>query len=662
MYSNIKFFLSYLENLSKENYSHEYLVNFLQFYASSMCLNYSEKFVSKDLEKLLVDISEDLMKPGEPSRNFKPKSILHVATEVYSVGGHTRLMLNFIKAFPDYDHKIFLSNQRSAVPEFFENFEIYESQNETLLSKAITLEQMASNYEFIVLYHHPYDILPLLAFGSSKFNRKTFLYNHADHMWGCGYSISNYIIEPYKRAINITAHYRGVNQDRIIYGGIPLEFDDVSLFSSKKRYQIVTMASSYKFISNEELSFFHIMDLVLSSEPKAIWHIIGVSNGENDDWINIKTKYNERVILHGILEKDDAQKILQSSWVYVDSFPFGSMTSMLEGLSQGLPAFGCTSIYLSTDQLKTELPSEYHITIDKILACLNMDVNNYMKLAEALMDETRHKHSLSLFRATIEKYFNLNKNNKIIIQNLTYDRQDCKKHCEFTARVLGQHQFRFDYEHANKLSKYHLKTIAIELAKLDLLNNTIAVGWGLEWLSLLIEEKNYFCQLFIDIGDGYCEKDSIVNHLEFKQIYSIRFDLVNYTNIKSIRLDPLNDCCHIKINNIELTGNNNLKINLLNYVNKTNAAIVNNDFYFGSSDPNIYFNIDENLLSGAKCIMFQYELFDIGKSASCTALKHLNIEDKLQTFENKVSSSNSIKHGLLYNIKKFLKTHRLINT
>ncbi|MCI0500860.1 MAG: hypothetical protein L0Y61_03845, partial [Epsilonproteobacteria bacterium] len=235
-----------------DNQDMESKLSMYQCCASSFWHNYSGTFIHHQLEEDLIKISENII-DCEFDISFEADHILHVMTEAYNIGGHTRVVENWIKA-TSHKHSVFFNNPHSACPIFLtdsvksKNGLIILNDKNGFVEKAKYLAQVASRFRYVVLHHHSHDILPLLSFGTKRFKRPIFFYNHADHMWGCGYSVCDSIIEICEKGIQHSIKYRGIPEEKTFFGGIPIELSEkIDDKSNQIEKYIVSMASSYKY-------------------------------------------------------------------------------------------------------------------------------------------------------------------------------------------------------------------------------------------------------------------------------------------------------------------------------------------------------------------------------------------------------------------------------
>ena len=77
------------------------------------------------LEKAICQIaSGSLEETIHVIKKSEIKNILHVATQLYDVGGHSRVLHNFIKDDPYRNHSLFLTIGKGYIPDFLLNLSI----------------------------------------------------------------------------------------------------------------------------------------------------------------------------------------------------------------------------------------------------------------------------------------------------------------------------------------------------------------------------------------------------------------------------------------------------------------------------------------------------------------------------------------------------------
>ncbi|WP_368031184.1 glycoside hydrolase family 99-like domain-containing protein [Arcobacter sp. s6] len=122
---------------------------------------------------------------------------------------------------------------------------------------------------------------------------------------------------------------------------------------------------------------------------------------------------------------------------------------------------------------------------------------------------------------------------------------------------------------------------------------------------LATKRIKYFIQLFIENENGFSEESSIkFPILENNEIQKFEFDLKNNKNIKSLRLDPLNDSCVIEIEKLYLLQKDGKEIDLISLISSNVSSIQDKNYFFETFDPQIYV---ENL--GLEVLKFSDKLY-----------------------------------------------------
>jgi len=122
-----------------------------------------------------------------------------------------------------------------------------------------------------------------------------------------------------------------------------------------------------------------------------------------------------------------------------------------------------------------------------------------------------------------------------------------------------------------------------------------------------------FIQLFMEDKNGFSEESSIKFPVELNcEIQKFEFNLKDKDNIKSFRLDPLNDSCVIEIEKLYILQKNGQEFDLIPYISTNACSYKDKTFFFEFSDPNIYFkNLDLEVLNLTEklFIEFRYNYF-----------------------------------------------------
>jgi glycosyltransferase involved in cell wall biosynthesis/ubiquinone/menaquinone biosynthesis C-methylase UbiE len=116
--------------------------------------------------------------------------------------------------------------------------------------------------------------------------------------------------------------------------------------------------------------------------------------------------------------------------------------------------------------------------------------------------------------------------------------------------------------------------------------------------------------LFLDVGNGYREKDKINKSIDRrdKAQIQIEYDLSGINQIKNLRLDPCEDYCKVGVKRISLFLEDNTSVELGYWTNANSNA--DGVFNFDTNDPQFYLQCDD--FSKAKKLVVDIEYISIG--------------------------------------------------
>ena len=311
-------------------------------------------FNSSLIESLLIDMAESVK--CKVDNSYKKNSFLHVFTRCYNTGGHTRVCEKWIKYSSDKEvHSVALISQDDEViPEDLQNYVKKKNGNfitleGDCLEKSIKLRKIASSFEMVILHTNMDDPIPILSFGNELFKRPVIFFNHGDHLFWLGVSISDIVVNLRSLSQEINIKCRDVKNNFLL----PLPIEEVDLKSNKleeinkvkleigftkKSKIIIVVASGYKFQSFDNYDFIDTISQILDKGGDICLLVIGPTNKENK-WRELIKKYKNRVKVIGPVSHAKIDKYIQIADLGVDSFPFGSFTSLLHIGSYNIPCF-----------------------------------------------------------------------------------------------------------------------------------------------------------------------------------------------------------------------------------------------------------------------------------------------------------------------------------
>jgi hypothetical protein len=313
------------------------------------------KFFDFQLEELAYRVGKNIWElvkneNGRFSEKKEGQHVLHVASETYEVGGHTRLLLNLIKGDQHSIHSLVLTRQQiPAVPLWLRD--AVEQSGGTVNSLAgITPSEQVAELQWLlcsqadkIFYHiHPDDSIAVAALAATP-RPQVLTINHADHAFWLGSFLSDIVVCYRVGALQFSSEYRGAHQVMLLPTPLDLPVwghDDKKsarkiLSIIDEKILILTVASYYKFIPSGEYNYFKTISKIIKSNPQILVKVIGIDY--KDDLIKLDFINDERIELLGTIT--DPSVYYQAADIYIDSMPFSSFTSLFEAMY-----FGCFPI------------------------------------------------------------------------------------------------------------------------------------------------------------------------------------------------------------------------------------------------------------------------------------------------------------------------------
>jgi hypothetical protein len=317
----------------------EAAINIASLAASFSASNYCGFYSDNKIETLLNNIGKKILPITERVSQHKAgakQRILHYATMLLNVGGHTRLLDNWVKADTSNSHDIFLSKQSCEIPFFITETiksnggTIYNYNDQDLFINRIeALKSVSEQYDMVVLHHHPDDVIPAIAFAHSS-DTPIAVLNHGDHKYWVGTSICDNLIEirdnliPYdelRRAINtfslLPIPITITKQDKYKVSRETLGIDDDEII-------LLSIGSEYKYSPFEGKNFFEDIIEVISQCSLAKIFVVGVSSDSG-----IASQYSHPKIVY-VNATPEIDLYRHACDIYVEGYPFSSFTAYLE--------------------------------------------------------------------------------------------------------------------------------------------------------------------------------------------------------------------------------------------------------------------------------------------------------------------------------------------
>lgn len=352
-------------------------------------------YQSPEIENMLLECAKKL--PIEDyvikDKVSEKRKVLHVLSEGYSIGGHTRLAKNWIKSDNDSIHSLVTTWQIGSTPQWLLD-EIKNSGgwifsldtvSDKHIERAAKLRKLAYEWADIVVLHvHMMDTIPLIAFGIDGGPPVIYM-NHGDHLFWFGASIADLVAELRPSGQKLTLTRRSCNNSCIL----PIPLQDKKSFNRNKVRQkykinenetiILTIGPNFKLGSINNYNYINIVKDIVNKVDNCKAYIIGPY--DTGKWHKANVETGGKIKALGVVTEID--EYYQIADIYLDCFMIGSMTALLDASKYGLPIIKFTNSHCP---ILTEYDKEFEVcsynNINDILQEINELKNGNIKTYE----------------------------------------------------------------------------------------------------------------------------------------------------------------------------------------------------------------------------------------------------------------------------------------
>jgi hypothetical protein len=309
---------------------------------------------SHELEAELIRTAQQLPLPVvAPPPRAKPRW-LHVFTEAYATLGHTNLCRRWIQFDPDVVHDVILLAQKETVPKNLAEVVkqttgkcVVLDPTTSLLHRATELRAYAwENADVVLLHTHPDEVLGTVAFGVPG-GPVVLLVNHADHVFWAGCAVADLILEIRRSGHLWTTQLRGAGRSTIL--PIPLVSSAAatrppavvlqerralrkSLGIPEDAIMLLTVGSAAKYEAMPGLDFIATAQEIIRACDNT--YLVAIGPRDEGVWKAAKAATGGRILPLGY--QQDATLFCRSADLYLEGFPLGSLTALLEAGQAGL--------------------------------------------------------------------------------------------------------------------------------------------------------------------------------------------------------------------------------------------------------------------------------------------------------------------------------------
>ena len=318
---------------------------FCQKAADFATFNYCGFYAEGRLEALLAKIGNPKKQVDPPPRAVDRKlRVLHYATYVYAVGGHTRLIENWITNDAGNHHDLVLVKEEEPVPAFLTatlalaQGQLIRLVGSTMLEQARHLTLLTEQYDVVVLHHHPNDLLPALAL-SADGGTPVAVMNHGDHRYWLGAGICDILIEMRDNMIEPDRLHRQVSE--FCFLPLPIaargltaqEYSTSRLSLGIREGEVVLLSigASYKYQPIDDRNLFSDIRSILDHDERAKMFIVGIAPDSD------MARAYPHPQLTFIAPTSELDIFRNACDIYVEGYPFSSFMAYLEVARLGKP-------------------------------------------------------------------------------------------------------------------------------------------------------------------------------------------------------------------------------------------------------------------------------------------------------------------------------------
>ena len=428
VYSDI---LRWIREMAFNSKNADIALTFATVYGDLRWMNHDGVYQDDEIEAV---IEQKVLQSGSyipPSFSGKNAGTVLIVSELYSSGGHSAVVMNWMKVFyDDGDHKLLITRSMTekieeSLIEAGVTYHLCINQGVRLVNEIL---YQAENAVRIVLHIHPSDIISAIAAKIlMRAGKHIIFYNHADHVFTYGISSANTVCEV--SSYGMMLNKRTGRFKNSCYLGIPINFredqqDTSSSENSAHTSTVLSCGDSNKYAPSN-VFFGEFIDSLLLKKPNTTVLLVGPT-GEESWWVDHVKRWKGKVQFLGRLDHDKYAAIMNTADVYVDSFPITGGTAFPEALINGKLVVGLQSPiqgYSPADELRVKNVEQL---TDRVIKLLARDPN-CMHQIEIIRERAKSNHSIEFFKKRLTRIY-MNNNDAVKINNVFVDTFWIEKH------------------------------------------------------------------------------------------------------------------------------------------------------------------------------------------------------------------------------------------
>lgn len=370
---------------------------------------------SHRMERLLERIAAEHLEPLPPRpARAAVERVLHVATETYQVGGHSRMLWRWIERDPGRIHTVVTTRQRAAAAdgvgraaEASGGALVVLDKDAPALERARAVRALASEADVVVLHVHAHDPVPVLALAAAGERPPVVFFNHGDHLFWLGASVTDALHSLRPAGVKLGLR-RGIAADRLLQGPAPVTGADGNGPSedpgvrSRARAKLLrqlgwpadsvmllTVGAAYKFGGDLGTSLLDLVAPVVDADPRV--RLLAVGPADDGVWREAHERTGGRI--RAIGPRTGLGPVFAAADVYLESRPGGGPGASSEAAAHGLPVLTHAESHES---------AELHTTDAGYGATLEIGADAYRSRLRELVDAPERRAELGArARATV---------------------------------------------------------------------------------------------------------------------------------------------------------------------------------------------------------------------------------------------------------------------
>jgi hypothetical protein len=311
---------------------------------------------SPELENTLLAVASRLPHPEPvPGAGSPPVRWLHVMDQAHAIGGHSALVHRWMEINPRGGrHSVLLLSHRGSVdPRLVEETRATGgavgalSADAPLMERAIRLREEAWKHaDRVVLHVHPWSVIPVVALGAPG-GPPVMLLNHLSQKFWVGGSVADLVLNLRDSALEWSQTYRGITRNALLPIPIlPRVGDRAKPATNETRRAarstlgmppeaivLLTIGNAYKYRPLPGLDFLDAVAAILHACPQA--YVVAVGPRPDARWMALRESTGQRLLAAG--PQLDLARFHEAADVYLEGFPVGSPTALLEVGLLGIP-------------------------------------------------------------------------------------------------------------------------------------------------------------------------------------------------------------------------------------------------------------------------------------------------------------------------------------